>query len=247
MGAPGEAILDRSVKDSSIGLPRHKFESEAKISRQSRDSGQTVTVRFSELLAHPGVEEEVILRSRFGFMAFHGGNLERMTDEIASSAADAAGASLYAVRQPAPMKKHIASTKVRAEESDALASFLEHVDVVIAVHGYGRDGLWQSLLLGGQNRPLALHVGDHLRTELPEFSIVDDVGAIPVDLAGQHRDNPVNKPPQAGVQIELPPRVRGLTPHALTMERINGRIAWTNSLIRALTNAALSWPAPFPR
>jgi phage replication-related protein YjqB (UPF0714/DUF867 family) len=205
---------------------------------------QTAKVRFSELLAHPGVEEELILRSRFGFMAFHGGNLERMTDEIASIAAEGSGASFYAVRQPAPMKQHIASTKVRPEESDALASFLDHVDVVIAVHGYGRDGLWQSVLLGGQNRPLALHVGDHLRAELPEFSIVDDVGAIPVDLAGQHRDNPVNRPPQTGVQIELPPRVRGLTPHSLTMDRVDGRIAWTNSLIRALTNAATSWTVP---
>jgi phage replication-related protein YjqB (UPF0714/DUF867 family) len=185
-----------------------------------------------------------VLRSRFGFMAFHGGNLERMTDVIASKAAEQCGASLYAVRQPAPMKQHIASTKVRPEESDALAGFLEHVEVVIAVHGYGRDGLWQSLLLGGQNRPLAAHVGDHLRAELPEFSIVDDMEQIPTDLAGQHPHNPVNKPAQTGVQLELPPRVRGLTPHALTMERVDGRIAWTNSVIRALSNAVTTWSQP---
>ncbi|MEY2407214.1 MAG: hypothetical protein QOG39_2130, partial [Acidimicrobiaceae bacterium] len=30
---------------------------------------------FSELLAHPGVEEVCELRSPFGVMAFHGGNL----------------------------------------------------------------------------------------------------------------------------------------------------------------------------
>ena len=36
--------------------------------------------RFAELLAHDGVEEDLELRSPFGFMAFHGGNLEEGTD-----------------------------------------------------------------------------------------------------------------------------------------------------------------------
>ena len=39
---------------------------------------------LSELLASPGVREESVLRSRFGFMAFHGGALEEMTDVIAA-------------------------------------------------------------------------------------------------------------------------------------------------------------------
>jgi phage replication-related protein YjqB (UPF0714/DUF867 family) len=30
---------------------------------------------LADLLAHPGVEESSILRSKFGFMAFHGGGL----------------------------------------------------------------------------------------------------------------------------------------------------------------------------
>jgi phage replication-related protein YjqB (UPF0714/DUF867 family) len=30
---------------------------------------------LGELLAHPGVEETCTLRSRFGILAFHGGNL----------------------------------------------------------------------------------------------------------------------------------------------------------------------------
>ena len=38
---------------------------------------------FAELLAMPGVEEQLELRSRFGFMAYHGGALEEMTDVIA--------------------------------------------------------------------------------------------------------------------------------------------------------------------
>ena len=46
--------------------------------------------RFAELLAHDGVEEDLELRSAFGFMAFHGGNLEVGTDVIA----DAGGGGL---------------------------------------------------------------------------------------------------------------------------------------------------------
>ena len=56
--------------------------------------------RFAELLAEPGVEEELVLGSRFGFMAFHGGSLEVGTDQIAVAAARASGASVYVVRQP---------------------------------------------------------------------------------------------------------------------------------------------------
>ena len=44
-----------------------------------------------DLLALPGVREDVALRSRFGFMAIHGGDLELMTDTIAGVAADDAG------------------------------------------------------------------------------------------------------------------------------------------------------------
>ena len=55
---------------------------------------------FADLLAAPGVEEIMILRGQFGFMAYHGGALEAMTDVIAAAAAERAGASLYAVVQP---------------------------------------------------------------------------------------------------------------------------------------------------
>ena len=52
---------------------------------------------FAELLAEPGVTEQVVLGSRFGFMAFHGGSLEVGTDAVAMAAASAAGASVYVV------------------------------------------------------------------------------------------------------------------------------------------------------
>ena len=35
---------------------------------------------------------------------------------------------------------------------------------------------------------------------------------IPRELRGLHPDNPVNVPRRGGVQLELPPRVRGLGP-----------------------------------
>ena len=121
---------------------------------------------FADLLAHDGVEEDLELRSSFGFLAFHGGNLEEGTDVVATRAAEAAGASLYAVRQPRGLRWHIPSVEVTRDESPALAEFLDHVDVAVAVHGNGRDGMWTSILHGGQHRPLAAHVATHLRTAI---------------------------------------------------------------------------------
>ena len=198
-------------------------------------------MRFRELLATDGVEEVCELRSRFGVMAFHGGNLERMTDEIATVAAERAGASLYAVIQTFPMREHLPSIEVSPDASDRLAEFVDHVDVVIAVHGYGREGMWTDLLLGGSNRQLAAHLAGHMRAALPGYSIVDDADAIPVPLRGFHPENPVNRPRHGGVQLELPPRVRGLTPHASSFDRVDGRIPPTNALIDALVAAIETW------
>jgi phage replication-related protein YjqB (UPF0714/DUF867 family) len=179
-------------------------------------------------------------------MAFHGGNLERGTDEIALLAAERAGASVYAVIQEAPLREHLPSTSVRPEESATLARFFDHVDVVIAVHGYGREGLWTSMLLGGTNRALATALATTLRRHLPDFVALDDLEAIPSALRGMHRDNPVNRARGGGVQIELPPRVRGLTPHAASFDRTHGRIPWTDSLIDAFVETATSWSLDNP-
>lgn len=196
---------------------------------------------FAKLLAMPGVEEVVELRSRVGFMAYHGGALEAMTDVIAAAAAAGSGASLYAVVQPAGMREHLPSTKVRPAESDSLAAFVEHVDIVITVHGFGRRGLFAALLLGGANRVFAEHVGAALRRWLPAYDVITDIEAMPPQLRGQHPHNPVNLPKHCGVQLELPPGVRGsgplwrdwegpaLTPH-------------TEALIGGLVEAASSWP-----
>jgi len=197
---------------------------------------------FASLLAAPGVEEVSELRGRVGFMAYHGGALEAMTDVIAGRAAERSGASLYAVIQPDGMREHLPSIKVRPDESDRLAEFVDHVDIVITVHGFGRRGLFGSLLLGGGNRTFADHVGHALRSSLPAYDILTDLDTIPKQLRGLHPDNPVNLPRNGGVQIELPPRVRGSSPLWWDWEG-PGLTPHTESLIDGLVDAATSWPS----
>jgi phage replication-related protein YjqB (UPF0714/DUF867 family) len=197
---------------------------------------------FAELLAMPGVVEELELRSTFGFMAYHGGSLEEMTDVIARAAAERCGASFYAVCQPADLNWHIPSHLVAPDDSPAMAAFIDHVDVVVTVHGFGRRGLFTSLLLGGRNRELAEHVGDALRAALPAYEILTDAERIPRDLRGMHPENPVNLPRRHGVQIELPPRVRGSSPMWADWEG-PGHTPHTEALIDALAHAASTWGA----
>jgi len=169
-------------------------------------------------------------------MAFHGGNLERVTDLIATEAAAASGSSLYTVCQPEGVRWHVPSNQFDPAHSPALAEFLDHVDVAIAIHGFGRVGFFTTLLLGGQNRQLAAHVARHLRPELPHYEILDTLHQIPKPLRGVHTKNPVNRATNQGVQIELPPRIRGLTPYWGKAE--GTRVPHIDDLITGLTNAA---------
>jgi phage replication-related protein YjqB (UPF0714/DUF867 family) len=163
---------------------------------------------FDELLQYPGVIEQCELRSRFGFLAFHGGSLERGTAEVAEAAAARGSASLYAVRQPEELRWHIPSALVDPSLSAALSAFLDHVDVVVSVHGYGRRGYSNVVLVGGRNRDLAARATEVLRTAVPSHRFVDDLHTIPPTLRGVHPDNPVNRPRGGGIQIELPPSLR---------------------------------------
>lgn len=167
---------------------------------------------LAELLAADGVVEDLILGSAVGIMAFHGGDLELGTDLIADAVAARTGASLYAVRQPAGMQRHVPSTRFHPEHSERLAAFVDHVEVVVTLHGYGRRSMLRTLLLGGRNRDAAGVVAGCLRAHLAGYEVVDDLDQIPRDLRGLHRQNPVNLPRGQGVQLELPPRVRGNGP-----------------------------------
>ena len=163
---------------------------------------------FDELLRHPGVVEEWNLRSCFGFLAIHGGSLERGTAEVATEAADRAGASVYAVRQPEDLHWHIPSALVDPSRAPTLNAFLEHIEIVVSVHGYGPRGHSNVVLIGGQNRQLAARAADVLRAAVPSHRFIDDVHAIPPTLRGVHHDNPVNRTRGGGIQLELPPTLR---------------------------------------
>jgi phage replication-related protein YjqB (UPF0714/DUF867 family) len=196
---------------------------------------------FGALIARHDVVEVCELRGRFGFLAFHGGALERVTDVVACEAAARTGASYYGVLHPegAP---HVPSYLVDPAQSPLLAAFLEHVEVVIAVHGYGRDDRRDHVLLGGRNRPLATHVARHLAGTLPEYRHIDRIDAMPRELRGMHPHNPVNRPRLAGVQIELPPLLRWHRPaHAWSDTPGAGRAPQVDRLIDGLVGATRSW------
>ena len=194
---------------------------------------------LSELLSNPAVTEESVLRSRFGFMAIHGGGLERMTDVIAERAAEQAGASAYLLRHPPDYPHHLPSVRYLPEESRRLADFLDHVDVVVSLHGYGRLGRSTHLLAGGNNRALAEHLAGRIR--LPGYQVLADLHEIPAELRGLHPDNPVNRSPGGGVQLELPARVRGISPRSRPPE-LDGLSPPTAQLIAGLAAAAREWP-----
>lgn len=199
-----------------------------------------MTSMLSDLLDHAGVEERVSLGSRLGVMAFHGGNLEAGTDDVAHAVAERTGSSVYVVRQPDGLRWHVPSTEFRPEQSDALAGFLDHVEEVVTIHGYGRRSMFTTVLLGGRNRPLAAHLATHLRAGLPGYEVIDELADIPRALRGLHGDNPVNRPPRQGVQVELPPRVRGNGPFWNGWDG-----GWpaphTECLVDAMAGALSSW------
>ena len=168
---------------------------------------------FDELLAHEGVEEIVELRSTFGFMAYHGGSLEEVTDVVATAAAEKAGASLYAVVQPPDFRWHIPSTEVRPEHSAALAR------VPRSRRGRrdrarlrARGLLDDAARSADRTAALADHVASHLRPALPDYTIATDLDSIPLALRGLASGEPGEPAAGGGVQLELPPRVRGRQP-----------------------------------
>ena len=198
--------------------------------------------RLAQLLREPGVEEQVVLGSPVGFLAPHGGSLEQVTDTIAREAALQSGASLYAVAQPPLLRWHLPSQEFDPASSPALAAFLDHAEVVVALHGYGRPGRWADLLLGGANRALAHELARLLAGALPDYRMVTDLADIPSRLRGMHPANPVNRARGGGVQLELPPRVRGLGPVWASWEG-PGLAPPTAALVDTPAGAARAWAA----
>lgn len=241
-GVPRPGYLERIVGGAiEHGLPRPWLEfvrrwDPAQSSPHATVPGSYVGQSLSELLTDPGVIEDSRLRSPFGFLAIHGGGLERMTDVIAESAAEIAGASVYLLRHPDGYPYHLPSARFDPGESARLAAFLDHVDVAVSLHGYARAGHDAELLAGGGNRALAAHVARHL--DLHGYRVVTDVDAIPAELRGMHSENPVNRVPGGGVQLELSPGIRGISPG----EPVAAEPApATEALVDGLGAAARSW------
>lgn len=196
---------------------------------------------FRESLARDGVCEVLELRGPVGIMAFHGGALERVTDVIASEAAGTTLSSFYAVLHPDDAA-HVPSKYVDPAHSAKLASFIEHIDVAVAIHGYGRHDAMFRILLGGTNRTFAAHIGAHLAPALPKYEIVTDLDAIPRELAGQHPDNPVNRARHRGVQIEVPAALRWHYEHKQWSDSPGvGRAPQVDVFIEALASAIDTW------
>jgi phage replication-related protein YjqB (UPF0714/DUF867 family)/gamma-glutamylcyclotransferase (GGCT)/AIG2-like uncharacterized protein YtfP len=245
-GAPRPGYLERII-DGAIhhGLPKrwveylHRWDP-VNWPRRLPHTNLPAPQSLSELLADPEVVEYSTLRSRFGFLAIHGGGLERMTDVIAERAALAADASVYVVRHPENYPHHLSSSAYRPEESAQLDSFLTHVDVVVSLHGYGRVGRTMELLAGGGNRTLAAHLAAYV--SVPGFEVITDLEAIPRELRGLHPENPVNRPRGGGAQLELTPRVRGISPRSGPAGD-DGLCAPTTALVAGLTAAANAWPS----
>ena len=162
----------------------------------------------TSLLETSDAYEELEIRSKVGLMAYHGGTLEKATDAIARETAELCGASYYGLIQTNDDPLHFPSTKLFEYASENLNVFFQHVRVVITIHGYGREHLFHSVLLGGRNRALASHLASFLKMALPDYSFENDLEKIPKELRGLHPKNPVNIPALTGVQVELPPTLR---------------------------------------
>ena len=162
----------------------------------------------NKILEIPSAYEELSIRSGIGLMSYHGGTLEKATDAIARETAEQSGASYYGLIQTNDDPLHFPSTELFEYASNNLNVFFQHVKVVITIHGYGRESLFHSVLLGGRNRALASHIASFLKMALPDYSFENDLDEIPKELRGLHPKNPVNIPEFAGVQVELPPTLR---------------------------------------
>jgi phage replication-related protein YjqB (UPF0714/DUF867 family) len=82
-----------------------------------------------------------------------------------------------------------------------------------------------------------------LAARLDGYEVVTDLDDIPRELRGMHPVNPVNRPSGGGVQLELPPRVRGLSPLSPPADD-DGLSPPTRAVIDALAAAAVEWSTP---
>ena len=185
-----------------------------------------------QLLAHPGVHEECTLRSGIGIMALHGGSQDRGTDHIARAVAARTGSSLYAIIQGG-VRVHLTSRRHEPEHSPAggLPRPRRHRHFgarvrpgrLLAPHGRRAPPRPRALRPGPARgadrtadrhhcrraRPRVVPPGRALlHDRLPGYHVADERVRL-----GFHPQNPVNLPRHQGVQVELPPGLRGIGPY----------------------------------
>ena len=171
------------------------------------------------------------MRSAVGFLALHGGSQDRGTDQLASRAAEQSGSSYYAIVQPTGLRVHLTSRLHNPDHSETLQSFLQHVEIAISVHGFGREGfsVWvdpergpviepygpalrgrqtgplRGIIVGGLNGDMVDSARRLLHDRFAGYHVADERVRL-----GFHPDNPANLPSAHGIQIELPPGLRGI-------------------------------------
>ena len=118
------------------------------------------------------------------------------------------------------------------DDSDRLRAFLEHVEIAISVHGFGRDGFsltadpargrrlsvahglalrgrqsgpLRGMIVGGRNTETLGCRSVLLHDRFTGYHVADERVRL-----GFHPRNPVNLPSAHGVQVELPPGLRGI-------------------------------------
>ena len=139
--------------------------------------------------------------------------------------------SYYAILQPPDLRVHLTSRLHNPDHSATLQAFLNHVDIAISVHGFGREGfaLWfddehglviepygpalqgkqtgplRGIIVGGLNAELLDSARQLFQGRFAGYHVADERIRL-----GFHPDNPVNLPSAHGVQVELPPGLRGI-------------------------------------
>ena len=142
--------------------------------------------------------------------------------------------------QPDDLKRHVPSHEHDPTDAPLLAAFLDHVDVVVSVHGYwGHDDLHAALLVGGRDRALAAALGARLRAALPDYRVIDDLDDIPRRLRGVDPRNPVNRAPRAASRWSCR---TPCAPSAPTAAATRGELhrAHTEALVDALAAFAVA-------
>lgn len=146
-----------------------------------------------------GVDYRILVQnnqSAVTLISPHGGFIESGTSMLAQSIA-AAKYNFYdfqGLDDEDAFKLHVTSTRF---EDKQLNHLLDSSNFAVSIHGMGKSDTW-TIWLGGLNAELKALIGSSLAEA--GFSINLD----PPKYRGEHKKNIVNRPVNAGAQIELP-------------------------------------------